>query len=70
QNMFMKIRLRFVSLLAVAAFASAPATHADVFQFDLLGKAGPGLLIGNEHPSVPASGGSGGERRLHRQRRR
>jgi hypothetical protein len=33
---------------------------ADIINLDLSGKAGPGLLIGNENPSVP-SGGSGGE---------
>ncbi len=37
------------------------STHAIIIPFDLQGKAGFGLLTGNEAPSVPASGGSGGE---------
>ena len=48
---------RIVLPLAISLFASI--AQATVIQFDLIGTAGSGLLIGNE-PAV-ASGGSGGE---------
>jgi hypothetical protein len=46
--------------LAIGLSAAAPCPAATVL-FDLMGRAGPGLIPGNEFPSVPASTGSGGE---------
>ncbi|WP_395094061.1 CHRD domain-containing protein [Armatimonas sp.] len=42
-----------------ATLAVASSSHATIFQYDLIGTAGAGLLFGNE-PAV-ATGGSGGE---------
>ena len=55
----MKISRVFLAVLS-ALFAFALSIQADIVQFDLLGKAGPGLLSGNEVPSN-SSTGSGGE---------
>jgi len=51
--------LRYL-LFFVFALISVPS-QAALIQFDLLGKAGPGLLRLNEAPVVPLTGGSGGE---------
>lgn len=44
-----------------AAGLAAFSTHAAIIPFDLQGKAGAGLLRTNEAPTVPPTGGSGGE---------
>src|SRR3954447_10312698 len=51
--------LRYL-LFFSCALLSIP-TQAALIQFDLLGKAGPGLLRLNEAPVPPSTGGSGGE---------
>jgi CHRD domain/PEP-CTERM motif len=49
-------------LAVVSAFlASALSAHAAIINLDLLGKAGPGLLAGNETGTIIGSPGSGGE---------
>jgi hypothetical protein len=47
------------SLLAVGCVVSALAADGALFYFDLEGKAGLGLLPGNENPSVTAVGSGG-----------
>ena len=47
--------------LLVAGLAFAVSSQAAIIPFDLQGKAGAGLLRTNEAPTVPATGGSGGE---------
>ena len=56
----MNISTKF-TLAACTLAGLTAATHAAIIPFDLQGKAGFGLLIGNVAPNVPASGGSGGE---------
>jgi CHRD domain-containing protein/PEP-CTERM motif-containing protein len=51
---------RILIAVFTALFVFAASTQADIVPFDLLGKAGPGLLPGNENPTVVASS-SGGE---------
>ena len=53
--------LRRLTILLSVAFASASAVNADIIPVDLLGKAGPGLLAGNETGTVNGTPGSGGE---------
>ena len=53
--------LRRLTILLTVAFASASAVNADIIPIDLLGKAGPGLLAGNETGTVSGTPGSGGE---------
>ena len=53
--------LRRLTILLAVAFASASAAFADIIPIDLLGKAGPGLLAGNETGTVNGTPGSGGE---------
>lgn len=50
-----------LSTVLAAGLTFAAPTQAATLIFDLLGKAGPGLLRTNEAPAVPATGGSGGE---------
>jgi hypothetical protein len=52
---------RILLAIVTASLALTFSVQAATFNFDLLGQAGPGLIIGNEVPTVPASGGSGGE---------
>ncbi len=47
--------------LIVITLAAASSAHAAVLLFDLQGKAGAGLLAGNENGTVSGSFGSGGE---------
>lgn len=47
-------------LLTLAVFAAAIQAQAAIIQFDLLGKAGPGLLPGNEPGTI--TGGTGQEK--------
>lgn len=48
--------------LAIVVLAGCALTaRADIIQFDLLGKAGPGLLPGNENGTINGTPGSGGE---------
>jgi hypothetical protein len=53
--------LRPIATLVIVLFACASAALADIIPIDLLGKAGPGLLPGNETGTVTGSPGSGGE---------
>lgn len=48
-------------LLTFAACATASVSSAAIIQFDLLGKAGPGLIAGNENATILGTPGSGGE---------
>src|SRR5258705_11877606 len=48
-------------LLAVVPLAFAVQASAGTIAFDLLGKAGPGLLGGNENGTLVGTPGSGGE---------
>ncbi|MEO5770504.1 MAG: CHRD domain-containing protein [Burkholderiaceae bacterium] len=54
------LRKALVSSVALFGLAATPA-FALVTQFNLLGKAGAGLLGGNENQAVAVVGGSGGE---------
>jgi hypothetical protein len=47
-------------LLSLACCLFVPAASAQIIEFDLLGKAGSGLLPGNENPAASSSA-SGGE---------
>ena len=49
------------SLLLLFCVLFSIPSQAALIQFDLLGKAGAGLLRENEAPVVPPTGGSGGE---------
>lgn len=51
---------RFAILLTVTLACVAPVV-GDIIPIDLLGKAGPGLLAGNETGTVNGTPGSGGE---------
>ena len=53
------MRKLFASALLAGLSTLAANSHAAIIQFDLSGKSGAGLLIGNENPTVGA-GGSGG----------
>ena len=50
---------RLAIAITVAAFALT--ARADIIEFDLLGKAGPGLLPGNENGTINGTPGTGGE---------
>src|SRR5215218_8417684 len=52
--------LRGVGLAALTLLASSAS--ATIIQFDLIGKAGTGLLSGNENFTINGTPGSGGER--------
>lgn len=49
------------TLLLVSSFALASAASAALIPFDLMGKAGPGLLSGNENGTINGTPGTGGE---------
>ena len=53
--------LRILPAAIIACFTFAVSAHADVFNLDLLGKAGAGLLSGNENGTILGTPGSGGE---------
>ena len=57
------IRARVLALLSsiMVMLAAFGPVRADILPFDLLGKAGPGLLPGNETGTVNGTPGSGGE---------
>jgi len=55
----MKTSFRFSLCASLAFFALVSPLRSAIIEFDLLGKAGPGLLPGNEAPTTPV--GSGGE---------
>jgi hypothetical protein len=48
-------------ILTLAFCVLASAAPAAVIQFDLLGRAGPGLIAGNENGTVNGTPGTGGE---------
>ncbi len=50
-----------IPLGLMAIIAAVSASHASVFDFDLEGKAGAGVLAGNENGTVFGTPGSGGE---------
>jgi hypothetical protein len=52
---------RILLAILTPVFAFALSAQADIFFFDLLGKAGPGLLPGNENGTINGTAGSGGE---------
>jgi CHRD domain/PEP-CTERM motif len=49
------------SAAVLAVFVIASSAPAQVTNFDLTGKSGPGLLTGNENPTVTGTNASGGE---------
>jgi hypothetical protein len=57
----MKTTLRRLALIVSFVVASALTASAEIIPFDLLGKAGPGLLPGNENVTVNGTPGTGGE---------
>ena len=52
---------RLALLTSLLLFAALLPAGADIIEFDLLGKAGPGLLPGNENGTIVGDPGSGGE---------
>ena len=58
---FMKTSIRQVAVAIAASLVCVCTTHAHQIAFDLAGKAGPGLLSGNENGTVNGTPGSGGE---------
>src|SRR5207247_7465514 len=56
----MSVPVRFFAVVLVLLLTASFA-QATVFNVDLNGKAGPGLLPGNENPTVGPPAGSGGE---------
>ncbi len=55
------IRARFVTVIAGVVLSLVSPALATISQFDFLGKAGAGLLAGNENSAVAGTPGSGGE---------
>ncbi len=53
--------MKLLSTLIIAAALAPAISHATVFNFDLLGKGGAGLIAGNENISVTGTPGTGGE---------
>jgi glucose/arabinose dehydrogenase len=57
----MKPAIRNFTFVVVALIACAVSAHAHQIAFDLAGKAGAGLLSGNENVTINGTPGSGGE---------
>ena len=57
----MRIAIRQFCLALAVSAACALSSHAHMIAFDLAGKAGPGLLAGNENGTINGTPGSGGE---------